>query len=156
MTDDEFEAWMTQNGYEPGSQTYILLTSMRTALITATRTAEKAIKNATTALESINTAQKAKEAAQKKNETLLKTPKPSLPTPRRLAALKPGIRQPVRSDQFSAGYQTWDAQLPSKFEAVPPIFGGLFKNSDDKIIPWSGTDPDSSVNCFTWDTTLSE
>ena len=52
------------------------------------------------------------------------------------------------------GYQTWDAQLPTKPEAVQSIFGGLFKDSEDRIIPWSGTDPDSNINCFTWDTTL--
>ena len=49
-----------------------------------------------------------------------------------------------------AGYQTWDEQLPLELEAIKPIFGGLFKDSDDRIIPWSGTDLDSNVNCFTW------
>ena len=30
-----------------------------------------------------------------------------------------------------------------------PLCGGLYKEEKD-IIPWSGTDPDAKMNCFTW------
>ena len=30
-----------------------------------------------------------------------------------------------------------------------PLCGGLYKEEKD-IIPWSGTDPDAQMNCFTW------
>ena len=54
-----------------------------------------------------------------------------------------------------AGFQTWNEQLLMEPKAMQPIFGGLFKDSEDKIILWSGTDPDSTVNCFTWKADLS-
>ena len=78
----------------------------------------------------------------------------ALLTPRRLTALKPGVRAPFRKNDLNDGYQTWDDQLPAKPEAVQPMFGGLFKDSEDKLIPWSGTDPDSNINCYSWDTSL--
>ena len=154
MTDAKFVSWMEQNGYQHGIQTYNLLSSMRTALQAATRTAQEAARSASYAIKSAHKAQQeAEEAkAEAKKKSLVKSPvksAPGLPTPRRLTALRPGIRQPAKRDDMIAGYQTWDAQLPTKPEAVQPIFGGLFKDSEDKIIPWSGTDPDSTVNCFT-------
>ena len=30
-----------------------------------------------------------------------------------------------------------------------PLCGGLYKEDTD-IVPWSGTDPDAKMNCFTW------
>ena len=30
-----------------------------------------------------------------------------------------------------------------------PMCGGLYKEEKD-IVPWSGTDPDAKMNCFTW------
>ena len=30
-----------------------------------------------------------------------------------------------------------------------PLCGGLYKEEKD-IVPWSGTDPDAKMNCFTW------
>ena len=30
-----------------------------------------------------------------------------------------------------------------------PLYGGLYKEDKD-IVPWSGTDPDAKMNCFTW------
>ena len=27
---------------------------------------------------------------------------------------------------------------------------GLYKEEDDSLVPWSGTDPDAKMNCFTW------
>ena len=33
-------------------------------------------------------------------------------------------------------------------EIVAPLCGGLYKEQDVSIIPWSGTDPDSSMNFF--------
>ena len=30
-----------------------------------------------------------------------------------------------------------------------PLCGGLYKEEDDYLVPWSGTDPDSKMNCLT-------
>ena len=30
-----------------------------------------------------------------------------------------------------------------------PLCGGLYKE-EKAIVPWSGTDPDAKMNCFTW------
>ena len=31
-----------------------------------------------------------------------------------------------------------------------PLCGGLYKEEEDSLVPWSGTDPDANMNCFTW------
>ena len=31
-----------------------------------------------------------------------------------------------------------------------PLCGGLYKEEEDSLVPWSGTDPDAKTNCFTW------
>ena len=31
-----------------------------------------------------------------------------------------------------------------------PLYGGLYKEEDDSLVPWSGTEPDAKMNCFTW------
>ena len=31
-----------------------------------------------------------------------------------------------------------------------PQCGGLYKEDNESIIPWSGTDPDAKMNYFTW------
>ena len=31
-----------------------------------------------------------------------------------------------------------------------PLCGGLYKEEDDSLVSWSGTDPDAKTNCFTW------
>ena len=31
-----------------------------------------------------------------------------------------------------------------------PLCGGLYNEEDDSLVPWSGTDPDVKMNCFTW------
>ena len=30
------------------------------------------------------------------------------------------------------------------------LCGGLYKEDNEYIIPWSGTDPDAKMNSFTW------
>ena len=30
-----------------------------------------------------------------------------------------------------------------------PLCGGLYKEEEDSLVPWSGIDPDSKMNCFT-------
>ena len=30
-----------------------------------------------------------------------------------------------------------------------PLCGGLYKEEGDSLVPWSGTDPDAKINCFT-------
>ena len=111
MTNDKFANWMAQNGYQPETQTYNLLTSMKTALQAATRIAQEAARSASYAIKSAHKAQQ--EAEEARAEAEKKSPvkyppvkSPSgLPTPRRLTALKPGIRQPARRDDMTAGYQ---------------------------------------------------
>ena len=31
-----------------------------------------------------------------------------------------------------------------------PLCGGLYKEEDDSLVTWSGTDPYAKMNCFTW------
>ena len=31
-----------------------------------------------------------------------------------------------------------------------PLCGGLYKEEEDSLVPWLGTDPDANMNCFTW------
>ena len=31
-----------------------------------------------------------------------------------------------------------------------PLCGGLYKEEEDSLVLWSGIDPDSKMNCFTW------
>ena len=31
-----------------------------------------------------------------------------------------------------------------------PLCGVLYKEEEDSLVPWSGTDPDDKRNCFTW------
>ena len=30
-----------------------------------------------------------------------------------------------------------------------PLCSGLYKEEDNSLVPWSGTDPDAKMNCFT-------
>ena len=38
----------------------------------------------------------------------------------------------------------------SRVEVYGPLCGVLYKEDRGSIIPWSGTDPDSKINYFTW------
>ena len=31
-----------------------------------------------------------------------------------------------------------------------PLCGGLYKEEDESLVPWSGTDPDANMNGFNW------
>ena len=31
-----------------------------------------------------------------------------------------------------------------------PLCGRIYKEEDGYLVPWSGTDPDTKTNCFTW------
>ena len=31
-----------------------------------------------------------------------------------------------------------------------PLRGGLYKDEENPLTPWSGTDLDANMNCFTW------
>ena len=62
LSDSEFELWLTQHGYQAGTETYLLLSSMRTAMINLLKTAQEAVINASAALKS---AEKARDDAQK-------------------------------------------------------------------------------------------
>ena len=45
-----------------------------------------------------------------------------------------------------------DAIKGSRVKVDGPQCGGLYKEDNESIIPWSGTDPDSKMNSFTWST----
>ena len=30
------------------------------------------------------------------------------------------------------------------------LYGGLYKEEEDSLVPWSVTDPDANMNSFTW------
>ena len=108
-------------------------------MINLSKTAQQAVMNASVAVKSAEKARnKAKNAKPLPAMITLNSPgmmRGHLPTPRRLTPLNPGVKKPSRSDQILASFQTWDEQLPMEPEALPPIFGGLFNNSEDKIIP---------------------
>ena len=31
-----------------------------------------------------------------------------------------------------------------------PLYGGLYKEEDNYLVPWSGKDPYAKINCFAW------
>ena len=45
-----------------------------------------------------------------------------------------------------------DAIKGPRFKVDGPQCGGLYKEDNESIIPWSGTDPDTKMNSFTWST----
>ena len=45
----------------------------------------------------------------------------------------------------------WSGKVEGSIENIDsPLCGGLYKEDDNSLVPWSGTDPDSKMNCFTW------
>ena len=38
----------------------------------------------------------------------------------------------------------------SGYNINSPLCSGLYKEEDDYLVPWSGTDPYSKMNFFTW------
>ena len=38
----------------------------------------------------------------------------------------------------------------SVYSIDSPLCGELYKEDDDSLVPWSGTDLDAKMNCFTW------
>ena len=45
-----------------------------------------------------------------------------------------------------------DAIKEPKVKVDGPQCGGLYKEDNGYIIPWSGSDPDAKMNSFTWST----
>ena len=45
-----------------------------------------------------------------------------------------------------------DAIQGRRVKVDGPQCGGLYKEDNESIIPWSGTDPDAKMNSFTWST----
>ena len=35
----------------------------------------------------------------------------------------------------------------SGYDIYSPLCGGLYKEEEDSLVPWSGTDPDAKINC---------
>ena len=45
----------------------------------------------------------------------------------------------------------WSDKVEGSVDNIDNNFcGGLYKEEDDSLVPWSGTDPDAKMNCFTW------
>ena len=45
----------------------------------------------------------------------------------------------------------WSDKVEGSGENIDsPLCGGLYKEEEDSLVPWSGTDPDAKMNCFTW------
>ena len=45
-----------------------------------------------------------------------------------------------------------DAIKGQRVKVDGPQCGGLYKEDNESITPWSGTDPDAKINSFTWST----
>ena len=43
-----------------------------------------------------------------------------------------------------------DAIKGPRVKVDGPLCGGLYKEDCGYIVPWSGTDPDAKLKCFTW------
>ena len=43
-----------------------------------------------------------------------------------------------------------DAIKGPRVKVDGPMCGGLYKEDNGYIVPWSGTDPDTKLNFFTW------
>ena len=43
-----------------------------------------------------------------------------------------------------------DAIKGPRVKVYGPLCGGLYKEDNGYIIPWSGTDPDAKMNAFNW------
>ena len=45
----------------------------------------------------------------------------------------------------------WSDKVEGSVDDIDsPLCGGLYKEDEDSLVPWSGTDPDAKMNCFTW------
>ena len=140
----QFETWLNENVPEGSQVSCQMLIAMRQSVQNAYANANRTIDEAMEAVRTVKKARKDDESDVELPETpwpVSKVGKVSLPTPTRLMATKSVLKKPVKKDDISAEFYTWD-DAPKEPEAVQPIFGGLFKDSENKIIPWSGTDPD--------------
>ena len=61
---------------------------------------------------------------------------------------RPELRQmaPLTETDGSLKTETWE-DLEDTTDAQVPLVGGLYKDTDDSIVPWVGSDPHSQVNC---------
>ena len=45
----------------------------------------------------------------------------------------------------------WSGKLEGSGDNIDDtLCSRLYKENDGSLVPWSGTDPDSNMNCFTW------
>ena len=45
----------------------------------------------------------------------------------------------------------WSDKVEGPGENIySPLCGLLYKEEEDSLFPWSGTDPDAKMTCFTW------
>ena len=45
----------------------------------------------------------------------------------------------------------WSDKVEGSVDNIDyPLCGGLYKEEEGYLVPWSGTDPDAKMNCFTW------
>ena len=44
----------------------------------------------------------------------------------------------------------WSDKIEGSVDNIySPLCGGLYKEEEDYLVPWLGTDPDAKMNCFT-------
>ena len=56
---------------------------------------------------------------------------------------------PLTETDGSLKTETWE-DLQETDDSQTPLVGGLYKDTDGSVVPWVGTDPDSQVNCWSW------
>ena len=63
----------------------------------------------------------------------------------------------IMSNQYPEGETStmvvikWSEKVEGSGENIDlPLCGGLYKEEDDSLVPWSGTDPDAKMKYFTW------
>ena len=57
---------------------------------------------------------------------------------------------PERETSTMVVFKWSDKVEGSGDDTYSPLCGGLYKEEEDSLVPWSGTDPDATMNCFTW------
>ena len=49
------------------------------------------------------------------------------------------------------GIIKWSEKVEGSGDNIySPLFGGLYNEEDEYLVPWSGTYSDAKINCFTW------
>ena len=59
--------------------------------------------------------------------------------------------QALEGETYTMVVVKWSDNVEGSGDDIDsPLCGGLYKEEEDPLVPWSGTDPDAKMNCFTW------